>query len=144
MGSLYALVAAGVLALGCYALYQRSEAADARADAAEHLASQFKQDLAQSEADKAALKSRSRQLDETVKARDVRVGVLENEKRAIKGELENIKRSVGKEDQSCLDRALPDAFAERLLDGSDSHDKDGKGDSPGKSSVAVPEVLPPR
>ena len=139
---IYALAAAGVLALGCYALYERGNAANARADSAEHLIDQFKVDLAESEADKANLKARNKALDATVKARDVRVKELDDAKRAIKGELDELKESAAKEDQDCLDRDLPDAFAKRLRDSAPN--KDGAGAGPGNPHVTVPEVVPSR
>jgi hypothetical protein len=129
---LYALVAAGIMALVSWGLWYKAEAADGRAKSAEHLVDQYKTDLAESEADKALFKARNKQADETVKARELRMGVLEHEKRQIKAELDGLKKSVAPEDQSCLDRGLPDAFAERLRERSDSKDKDRPGTDPGK------------
>lgn len=134
---IYALVAAGLMALVSWGLWYKAEAADGRAKSAEHLAAQYRTDLAESEADKDALKARAKVLDTTVKAREARMGVLEHEKRAIKDELDGLKKSVAPEDQSCLDRRLPDAFAERLRERSGNENKDRPGADPGKPDKPV-------
>jgi septal ring factor EnvC (AmiA/AmiB activator) len=112
----YALAAIGLallLATG-YGLYQRGNAAVARAESAEAVAAQFKQDLAESEADKALLREMQKRLDSAVRERDARLKALQKTLGELDAEYEKLEKSVGKEDQDCLRRGLPDAFAERL------------------------------
>lgn len=118
IGGLYGYAAGalviGALGLGCYALYQKSEAAEARASDLERQRDTAIQAVKDAEADKAALKARNKALDDALVARDGRVKALEAAKRKLEGELNETKKTLPPEDQACLDRALPPALAERL------------------------------
>ena len=140
---LYALIGIGVviLALAGAVAYQRQIH---RADVAE-LANIRKTNadltdaLKQSEADKAVLAQKARELDSAIQERDQRLKALNDAKRKLADELDRIKKSVSPEDRSCLDRPLPDGILD-LLRGSASGDKDGTGNDSGKPAPAVPQV----
>jgi hypothetical protein len=145
--NLYVVAAVGLafLGLGGYGAYQyqRAEAGQARAESAESLAAQYRQDLAESEADKAALREDQRRLDAAIRARDLRLALLERAKRNLSDEYDRIKKTLGEADQSCLDRGLPDAFVERLRNESVDGDKDGKTGSSRSPAIPVPDLIPP-
>lgn len=109
-----AALTVGVLSLTSYAMYQRSEAADARADSAVALQKQFQQDLAESEADKALMRLRGKELDAIVRERDSRVSNLQAENQSRDEAYEKLRAEADAKDQECLSRALPPAIAERL------------------------------
>lgn len=112
----YAAVAAVVAGLGLtsYALYQRSEAATAKLKAAEERNAQLVVAVQEGEAERLALKHRAKVLDSTITARDKRIAELTRANGAIKGELNELKKTLPVEDQSCLDRPLPPALQLRL------------------------------
>lgn len=118
-----ALVAAFALLYG----YARTEhyRADAAASEAKRVTEQrdhLANSLAQAEIDKAELTKRQEELDAAVVEQDRRMKELDNAKRQISKELDALKKTLPAEDQGCLDRPLPDALVQRLLDGTDSPD----------------------
>jgi hypothetical protein len=114
--SLYVVgaIAVAFLSLGAYGLYQRGNAANARAESAEALVESYKADLAASEADKALLREMQRKLDVAVRERDKRYDELQKAKNALAGEYAKLRDKVDEVDKNCLDRELPDSFRERL------------------------------
>lgn len=117
--NLYALLGIGavVVGLGGYAAiqYHRADAANLRAEAAETQARQFKDALASSEEEKAKLKVAAQKLDAALVERDKRARALEEAKRKLQGELDAIRETLPAPDRECLDRTLPPAIVERLL-----------------------------
>jgi hypothetical protein len=109
-------VVVGGLVLTSVGLYYRGEAANARADSAEAITAQFKEDLLQSEANNAELRQRRKDLDAIVRERDSRVQNLEAENKSRDEAYEALRASFPREDQSCLARDLPDELAKRLRD----------------------------
>ena len=138
-GYLYAGVALLVagLSLACYALYQRGNAASARADAAEAKVSQLAQALQEGEAQIEALRVAAEVLDRQLVEIHRRERVLNDQKRRLQRELSELAKSLPKEDQDCLGRDLPDAIAERLLNAAHSANKGGEATSPRESSGPV-------
>lgn len=118
IGGWYGYAAIGVvvagLGLGCYALYERGNAATAKLQAAEERNAQLTVAVQESEAENAALKVRAKVLDDTIANRDKRIRDLLKANGAIKGELDAIKKTLPAEDVSCLDRPLPGALRLRL------------------------------
>lgn len=117
---LYALFAVvlliGGLSLTSYAFYQKARAESIRADEAQHRAEQLADHLRQSEAEKQKLLELSALLDKQLVERDRRARELETAKRNLARELDDLKSTLPKEDQDCLDRPLPDGLVSRLRD----------------------------
>lgn len=138
----YALagIALLVLALGGYGAYQyqRAEAANARAGAAEQAVANLTQTLAEAEADKEALRVAAEVLDRQLVEQNRREVQLNERKREIQKKLDEITKTLPKEDQDCARRALPAPFVERLLNGATpgSHEN-GKAASPPSPASAV-------
>lgn len=109
-------VVVGVLGLACYALYQKSEAAEARAADLERQRDTAIQAVKDSEAEAQRVKDRAKKLDAALVARDGRLRVLEATNRNLKGEVNALKKTLPAEDQACLDRPLPDSLVKRLRD----------------------------
>lgn len=109
-------VVVGGLALTSYAMYQKASAADARADAAVAVSEELKQSLAESEADKEAMRQRGKELNAIVRQRDARVQDLEAENKSRDEAYEKLRAEASEADQACLARSLPPAIAERLRD----------------------------
>ena len=118
LGGPYALLAIGVVVLGlsitCYALKKAVDAARARAEVAEQRAEQLTEALQTSEASVDALRAAAEVLDQTVRERDRRYAQLQVQKRDLDAKYRELREKVAAEDQACLDRDLPDSFAERL------------------------------
>ena len=116
--NLYALLGVGavVVALGGYGAYQyqRAEASNARAERAESRVAALTETLKGSEEENARLLAAGRALDAALVQRDKRARALEETKRKLQGELDELKAKLPQEDRECLDRALPPAIAERL------------------------------
>lgn len=112
----YVLAAIGLalLLMAGYGLYERGNAARSRAESAEALVTQYKNDLAESEADKARLREMQKRLDVAVRERDRRYDELQKAKKALDGEYAKLRSQVDEADKACLDRDLPAAFADRL------------------------------
>jgi cell division protein FtsX len=112
----YAVTAAVVagLGLGCYALYQRSEAANAKLQAAEERNAQLTVAVTESEAQNAALVAANVALDATLVDQAKRRDELAAAKRRTEKELNELKKSLPKEDQDCLSRPLPESIAGKL------------------------------
>lgn len=114
--SIAVAVVVGGLTITAYALYERGNAASARAEAAEERVATLKQTVIEQEADKEALRVAAEVLDATLVQRDRRNAELETRNRKAKEELNALRQTLPKEDQDCLDRALPDSLAKRLRD----------------------------
>jgi chromosome segregation ATPase len=139
---LYAAIGVLVLLAITYALYERGNAANARAEAAEKRAEQLAQEVTQANETIEVLTVAARVLDEQlVKIRD-REAKLNVQKQKLQQEYDALTAQQSEADKACLDRDLPDAFAERLRNNRPTGKKDGKAESPGKPADAVPEVRP--
>ena len=109
-----AAVVVGGLALTSATFYYKAKAADARADAAVAAQERLEQALLESEANNAELRQRRKDLDAAIRERDKRYAALQEAKRTLDAEYEKLRGEATQEDQACLDRDLPPAFAERL------------------------------
>lgn len=112
----YAVVAAVVagLSLTSYGLYQRSEAANAKRQAAEERNAQLVVAVKASEETNKALVEANAKMDALLVEQDKRRKAAEAGKRKLAEELNGIKQTLAAEDKSCLDRSLPPAIVERL------------------------------
>ena len=110
-----AIAFAAVLAYAGYQ-YQRAEASSARAAQAEGRAALYKHAAEMAETENDALKRYAKELDVAIVERDKRARALAEAKRKIESELNALKESLPAEDQACLNRSLPPALAQRLLD----------------------------
>jgi chromosome segregation ATPase len=128
--SLYVALAALALFAGLagYGVYekQRGDIAAGRALSAEALVSQYKTDLAESEANNAVLRDLQKRLDVAVKERDKRAADLRKALGELDAQYEQLEKNLAPEDKACLSRALPDSIASRLREPEpDSHHQDG-------------------
>jgi hypothetical protein len=139
---LYALAAIGIvvagLSLTSYAFYYKAKAAEARVADVE---GQRDRAIAIASANEEAAK-RLQQLNEALNQaiveRDKRAKALEETRRKLRSELDELKRTLPAEDQSCLDRGLPQPLIDRLRD---SPDGDGaKGRTPASPGVPLSPV----
>jgi chromosome segregation ATPase len=142
----YALLAGGivvaVLSLACYALYERGNAANARADAQEKRANGLAAEVASANETIEALQVAARVLDEQLVKIRAREATLNVQKQKLQQEYDALTAKQSEADKACLDRDLPDAFAERLRNDRPAGNKDGKAEGPGKPADAVREVGP--
>jgi peptidoglycan hydrolase CwlO-like protein len=133
---LYALIAVGLafLALsGSLAfLWQVHKADKATLAVAEQNLESVSNALKQSEADKADLARKAKDLDAAIKERDSRLRALNETKRKLADELDRLKNTVPAEDKACLARPLPNGILDLLRDGPVGSDKDSPGTGPGK------------
>lgn len=139
----YAYIALGVVVLSLlgsvaflWELHQRDLA---EAKAAKQNLDFVSGALKESEADKAVLAQKARELDDAIQERDKRLKALNEAKRKLADELDRIKKTVPAEDQACLDRPLPSGILD-LLRGSTGGDQDSPSNDSGKPAPAVPEV----
>ena len=107
-------VVVGGLGLACYGLYQRGEAAQARAADLERQRDTAIQAVKDSEEVNAKLRASAKLTDGILVAKDARIAQLLRGQRALKGELNELKKDVPQADRDCLDRSLPPSFADRL------------------------------
>ena len=114
----YVLVAVALLVggLSLTVAYYRNSAqrADAEATLARDQRDRAIQAVKASEAANAKLKELNAALDKAIVDRDQRAKALEEAKRRISKELDELKKSLPQADQDCLDRDLPNALLERL------------------------------
>lgn len=138
----YALLAVGVLILvlaGAVALqYEEHKADVAEKTSLEGSLHTLQQSLAQSEADKAALIQKQKELDQAVKERDARMKALNDAKRKLADELDGLKKTLPAPDQDCFSRDLPPSVLDLLRDSADGYTDDHPAD-PGKPALPVPE-----
>lgn len=117
----YALIGIGLafLALGGVIYVQRLEhkADVATLALAQQNLESVSNALRQSEADKADLARQIGALDEALKNEHALQAKLEKDKRALSEKLDDIKKTLPKEDQDCFSRDLPPAILGLLRDG---------------------------
>lgn len=96
--------------------YYRNDAkrADAEAALARDQRDRAIEAVKASEAANQKLKQLNAALDKAIVDRDQRARALEEAKRRISKELDELRKALPQEDQDCLARALPDVLAERL------------------------------
>lgn len=139
----YALLGVGVVVVGLsltsYALYERGNAANERADAAEGRVASLTQAVEAGQVENNLLREARRKLDVQLVERDKRARDLAETKRKLQGELDEIRATLPAPDRECFDRPIPPAILERLRDPGTADDhKDGKG----KSSSVTPDPVP--
>lgn len=121
IGGLYGWAAIGLVVAGLsgYGAYQkqRAEAATSRQEMAEGQRDRAIQLVKESEATVQAMRKANKWLNDAIDIRDKRAKELEAAKRKLKGELDEIKKTVPPEDQSCMDRPMPPAILDRLRNG---------------------------
>jgi hypothetical protein len=141
---LYAYLAIGVVVLavfGFIAFQWEQHKADVATIALDKKNAQILTDaLRQSEADKALLAQKARELDTAVQVRDQRLKALNDAKRKLADELDRIKATVPEEDKACLARPLPDGILDLLRDGPAGSDAQRHYPDPGSTPKPLPQV----
>jgi len=143
-GGSYAYLAVGLLILalaGTVAFQWEQHKADAaqldteklntKAQAA--LVSQYREDLAEAQANADLQAQRARDLDKQVKERDARLKALDAEKRKISDAFDKLAGQAPQASQDCLSSDLPPSILEWLRDDGSGSDQDGSGKSPGNA-----------
>lgn len=144
MPNLYVVsaIVVAMLSLAGYGLYERGNAANARAEQAETRAAELTQSLQESEADKARMRADAKRTDAALVEKDNRLTVLLAKERNLRAEYEKLKGLLDQKDQDCLDRPLPDPLAARLRDPGHIL-QDGNPEDTRSVPHALPEVVSP-
>jgi predicted negative regulator of RcsB-dependent stress response len=145
---LYLYAAIGVLVvvsgLAAWGYYQKARAEQAVARVNEVIG-QRDRAIAAAKANEEAAK-RLIQLNEALNAaiveRDKRAKALEEARRKIGKELDELKATLSAEDQDCLSRSLPDPLAHLLRGGPGDRDPDRASASAGSPASPVPHLEP--
>jgi septal ring factor EnvC (AmiA/AmiB activator) len=117
----YAYLALGIVVLGLLGsvafLWEVHKADAAEARASKQNLAFVTNALKQSEADKADLAREVERLNQAVKREQDIQAQLQKDKQALSRKLDELKPTLPKEDQSCLDRSLPAPLLDLLRDG---------------------------
>jgi hypothetical protein len=136
------LLVIGGLSVAVWGYRHKAAAAEARLD---EIVGQRDRAIAAAKANEEAAK-RLIQLNEALNAaiveRDKRAKALEEARRKIKGELDELKATLSAEDQDCLSRSLPDPLAHLLRGGPGDRDPDRASASAGSPASPVPHLEP--
>src|SRR5947208_2720294 len=116
------LVLIAGLGLTCYGLYYKAKAAEARSHELEGQRDRAIAAVKAGEEANAKLRALSEALNAAIVERDKRAKALEDAKRRIGKELDEIKKTLDEADKACLDRSVPPAIDLRLRDGPDNPD----------------------
>jgi uncharacterized protein HemX len=144
--NLYVVAAIAVLVLGLtgasYALYERGNAATARAEQVEAQLATAQSALAESEKDAAAARAETKRTDAALVEKDKRLTEMLAKERNVRAEYNRLKGLLDQKDKDCLDRPLPDGLASRLREPPGS-DKDAGKARPEGVNDALPQVVSP-
>ena len=139
---LYALAAIGLviagLSVAVWGYRYKAQAAEARVH---EVVGQRDRAIAAAKASEETVKRLGVLNDELNKAivvRDKRAKELEAARRKIRGELDELKRTLSDADQACLDRSLPQPLIDRLRERSGNTDADRAAAGSGSTSNTVP------
>jgi hypothetical protein len=136
------LLVIGGLSVAVWGYRHKAAAAEARLD---EIVGQRDRAIAAAKANEEAAK-RLIQLNEALNAaiveRDKRAKALEEARRKIGKELDELKATLSAEDQDCLSRSLPDPLADLLRGGPGHRDPDRTPASPGSPASPVPNLEP--
>jgi hypothetical protein len=136
------LLVIGGLSVAVWGYRHKAAAAEARLD---EIVGQRDRAIAAAKANEEAAK-RLIQLNEALNAaiveRDKRAKALEEARRKIKGELDELKAALPLADQGCLDRELPSPLADLLRGGPGDRDSDRASESSRSAPSPVPHLEP--